>query len=83
MTGEMTTGSLTPEERDALKVLRILALVAGQHLPLPTLFAEKPSNRTALDLLKGLNGLVSKGLAAASHDRFTFALTEAGEVYKL
>lgn len=82
MTGE-TTDSLAPEERDALKVLRILTLVAGQHLPLPTLFAKKPSSRTALDLLKGLNGLVSKGLAVSSHDCFTFALTDAGEVYEL
>jgi hypothetical protein len=79
----MTMGSLTAEERDALKVLRILTLVAGEHLPLPALIAKKPSGRTAVELLTGLDGLVSKGLAVASHDRFTFALTEAGELYQL
>jgi hypothetical protein len=82
VTAEVTTGPLTPEERDALEVLRILTpAAAGEQLPVPTLFAKKPSGRTAEDLLKGLDGLVSKGLAVASHDRFTFALTAAGEAH--
>jgi hypothetical protein len=70
--------TLAQEERHALKVLRTLTTLAGEHLALPTLFANKPLGSTAEGLLKGLDGLVGKGLAISSHDRFTFALTVAG-----